>query len=225
MVSWRRREPRRTAGRPAPGAPANLRVHLPLLWPDGPEGRLDEAALRALAREYARTGRGVEDLLTDLDQLCAVLGVGASSRMIETSSVAWADAFLDTVGGAGPSPAEALGEVERRLRQPSPAGWATGAAGARLLVVSWPAPSSPPASSELAGVAEELRRVFPGAAVAEQPEAARVLAAVDADDDLARRTELLRARCADLGRTTAPVVEVLQTVDDDSVRALLRAAG
>lgn len=215
MVSWRRRDPSRTPARRPGEAPSDLRVHLPLLWPAGPDGPVDEAALRALAREYARTGRGVEDLLADLDRLCSVLGIGASSRMIETSSVAWADAFLDTVGGVAPQPGESLAEVERRLQGGT-------AADVRLLVVSW---AGRPDPSELGRVVTEIRRIFPGAAVAEQAGAARVLAAVDRDD-AGPRTDRLRARCAELGRTTPPTVEVLQgPTDAQPMRALFRDAG
>lgn len=216
MVSWRRRDPARAVARGAADAPSDLRVHLPLLWPAGPDGPVDDAALQALAREYARTGRSVEDLLADLDRLCSVLGIGTPSRVIETSSVAWADAFLETVGSSMPPYAESLAEVERRLQ---------GGADTRLLVVSWPGAGVRPEPSELDRVVEEVRRVFPGAAVAAQAAAARVLAAVDGDD-VETRADRLRARSAELGRTTPPTVEVLQgPTDAHPVRALFRDAG
>ena len=114
-----------------------LRIRLPILWPDGPSGPVDAGALRALSRDYARAGRTLQDLLDDLDELCDVVGIGTSSRLIETSSVAWSDAFLDTVASAEAQAdpgGEAVSEVERRLMAHGSAAWSD-LPGGHLLVV------------------------------------------------------------------------------------------
>ncbi|HTW16693.1 MAG TPA: hypothetical protein VMF51_16280 [Nocardioides sp.] len=223
MAVWRRRAPRRDAARSAGTARSDLRIQLPLLWPDGPDGRLDPDALQALSREYARTGRGVEELLADLDQLCSVLGMRTPSRMIEDSSVAWADAFLDTVGGVGPESPEPLAEVERRVMRADSDEWRELVPSTRLLTITWE-PTKPDRSA-LERVMAEVRRTFPGAAVAEQS-VGQVVAAVDGDADLDRRTALLRTRCAELVRSSAPTVQVEPgPVDADLARRLFRRAG
>lgn len=222
MVVWRRRAARGVAARAARATPSDLRLHLPLLWPEGPDRPLDEAALRSLSEEYARTGRGVEELLADLDQLCAVLGISAPGRMIETSSVAWADAFLDTVGGLDPEPAASLAEVERRVTPPSPRAWAGLAPEARLLVVSWAIGDAPDPRGRLRGVVAAVRDVFPGAAVAEQAPG-RVLAAVPDDDGLGARTDRLRARCSEI--VAAPLTVEVVAAGDDVADRLSRRAG
>jgi hypothetical protein len=226
MAVWRRRATRRHSARSAESARSDLRVQLPLLWPDGPDGPLDSAALQALSREYARTGRGIEVLLADLDQLCSVLGMGTPSRMIESSSVAWADALLDTVGGVGPeSPEsrESLAEVERRVMRADSDEWRELVPSTRLLTITWE--STEPDRSALGRVVAEVRRTFPGAAVAEQS-AGQVVAAVDGDDELDRRTASLRTRCAELVRSSAPTVRVEPgPVDEDLARRLFRRAG
>ncbi|WP_244928034.1 hypothetical protein [Nocardioides sp. W7] len=223
MAGWKRWAARRDTARSASSAPSDLRIHLPLLWPEGPDRPLDVAALRALSREYARTGRGVEVLLADLDQLCAVLGMGTPSRMIEDSSVAWADAFLDTVGGVGLESQESLEEVERRVMRSVSDEWRQLVPSAQLLVISWE--SADPERSALARVVGEVRRVFPGAAVAGQAEG-RVVAAVDGGAELDRRTALLRTRCTELVGSTTPTVQVVPgPVDVDLARRLFRRAG
>lgn len=231
MAVWRRWTTRGTTPRAAATAPSDLRLHLPLLWPDGPHRPLDEAALRALSEEYARTGRGVEELLADLDRLCAVLGISAPGRMIETSSVAWADAFLDTVGGSeaesagSAGSAGSLAEVERRVTRPGADAWQGVAPEARLLVVSWTREAAAGDDGVGARVVAQVRAVFPGAAVAEQaPD--RVLAAVPGDEDLGPRAERLRSRCSEVVGSGRPSVEVLPgPVGDDLARRLFRRAG
>lgn len=226
MAVWRRWSARGGSPRDARAAPSDLRLHLPLLWPDGPDRPLDDAALRALSEEYARTGRGVEELLADLDQLCAVLGISAPGRMIETSSVAWADAFLDTVADPAAEATGSLAEVERRVTRPTAGAWQGVAPEVRLLVVSWALEGSPDRGAAVATrVVAEVRAVFPGAAVAAQaPD--RVLAAVPADEDLGPRTEELRSRCSELVTTGRANVEVVPgPIGADLTRRFFRRAG
>lgn len=224
MAGWKRRAGRRAASRPAGPAPTDLRVHLPLVWPDGPDGPVDVSALQSLAREYARTGRGVEQLLGDLDQLCAVVGIGTPSRAIEVSSVAWADAFLDTVGLPGPGPSS-LAEVERRVMHEVRDEWRDLVPGSRLILLTWDAPDARPGDSETMRVVAEVRAVFPGSAVATRAPG-RVVAAVDGGADLERRTTLLRSRCSELVGAAAPTVQVVPgPVDPALARELFRSAG
>lgn len=224
------RRVRRLLGRAAEDptrTPVELRVHLPTLWPDGPDGPLDPAGLRLLAEEYGRSGRRVDDLLTDLELLCDVVGIGLSSTMLETSSVAWSEAFLGATAGADPLPGSApvdadLDAVERRLvaygRAPA---WGSEATAGTLVTVTGPAGSGAP--SWLPMVARQIRTVLPDAVTAEQPEHVRVIAAVAAHPDLDQRLDTLRSRCrefaADLDVRRTPVPTDRASLD----RALRRA--
>ncbi|WP_134768510.1 hypothetical protein [Nocardioides sp. 1609] len=215
----------------------DLRAHLPLLWPHGPGGAVDEVALAALGRGYARAGRTLPDLLADLDILCAVVGIGTSSRMIEASSVAWSDAFLDGVAPPASAPHRPasrgqddadLDEVERLLDGLVGGGaWGGLVPPGRLLLVTWSALQGlPPAAEEVARVVTETRRIFPGAAVAPQPSHDRVVAAVADSSALPGRAAALSARCAELATGSPPVVS-LEPVPSDvaAVGRLLRPTG
>ncbi|MFB9312698.1 hypothetical protein [Nocardioides plantarum] len=218
----------------AAATPPDLRAHLPLLWPDGPGQAVDEAALTVLGRGYARAGRTLQDLLEDLDVLCAVVGIGTSSRMIEASSVAWSDAFLDGVGSSGGTAArpaqdaEALTEVERLLgRLDVGSSWGDLVPPRRLLIVTWPAASHGGAllsPEELSRVVRETRRVFPRAAVAAQPAHDRVVAAVAESPSLPGSVAALTARCAELAAGTPPTVS-LATAEAGAAVRLLRPTG
>jgi hypothetical protein len=223
-------------GRPA--TPVELRVYLPLLWPEGPDGPVDRAAVSALGRDYARAGRVMDELLDDLDILCSVVGIGASSSMIEASTVAWSDAFLDAVtagsdlaplagtGSASSPDATAVDEVARRLAAFRGTAWGDLAPSGRLLVVTWSSdPSAAELLEEIGRVIEEVRRLFPGAVVAQQPQHRRVVAAVTdtgATDVLVRT---LRLRCTELVTSAAPVITIARVdADDDLAQRLLRSA-
>ena len=231
----------RSAGRTSEGAghpttPVELRAYLPLLWPDGPDGPVDEAALRALGRDYARAGRVMDDLLADLDILCSVVGIGASSRMIEASSVAWSDAFLDAVAAGstrdvptaavpGPATETEVEDVARRLAAFRTTVWGDLAPSGRLLLVTWSSPATDRLSEELNRVAEEVRRIFPGAVVAQQRRQRRVVAAVPESPAVRPGVATLRARCAELVTSTAPTVTVVDApAEDEVVRQLQRSA-
>lgn len=219
------RRARRTAAAGAPAA--ELRVQLPRLWPDGPDGPVDVAALRSLSRAYARSGRTLEDLFDDVDQLCDVVGIGTPSRVLEACGVAWSDAFLDTVDPST-SPArpdeEALREIEQQLgAQASPA-W-RGLPDGRLLVVGLGPGQDARAAEEVAMVAAEVRVLFPRSPVAGLPDSRRVLAAVVDSDDLEARLGRLAAYCAE--HLSAAVSLEARRVPGgvDEVRGILRAAG
>ncbi|GAA5114470.1 hypothetical protein GCM10023339_20240 [Alloalcanivorax gelatiniphagus] len=247
MERWRvfgRRRASRPSGAPtrsAPGrepTPVELRVYLPLLWPDGPDAPVDQGALRALGRDYARAGRAMDDLLTDLDILCSVVGIGASSSMVEASSVAWSDAFLDAVA-AGPAPgtptgsasaeeqADAIDEVARRLAAFRGGVWGDLAPTGHLLLLTWSsAPAPRTLLDELDTVAREVRRAFPGAVVVEQPRHRRLVAAVADDGTTARAIGALRARCAELVTSTGVTVTAVDArAHADVERHLFRSAG
>ncbi len=220
----------------AGATPPDLRAQLPRLWPDGPGGRVDEEALAVLSRGYARAGRSLQDLLADLDVLCSVVGIGASSRMIEASSVAWSDAFLDGVAAqasGAPAPGrdvEELREVERLLRQDGGgASWGPLVPVGRLLLVTWPGPDSGrprPSAEELDRVVRETRQVFPRSAVAPQPAYDRVVAAVADSPSLPGRVSTLAARCAELAADVPPAVSLADVpADAGGVDRLLRPAG
>ena len=227
----RLRQPR--ASRPVPSAgpgagstPPDLRAHLPLLWPDGPGGAVDSAALSTLGRGYARAGRSLEDLLADLDVLCSVVGIGTDSRMIEASSVAWSDAFLDAVTshGSQTSQGEELAEVERLLVGTRSGVWGGLVPPSHLLLVTWTA--VPPSTEELARVVAETRRLFPRAAVAPQPPLQRVAAAVTESPSLSGRVATLEARVAELAAGEPPAVSVVPApAEPSSVVRLLRPTG
>lgn len=223
-------------GRPA--TPAELRLYLPLLWPEGPDGPIDQEALRALGRDYARAGRVMDELLADLDILCSVVGIGASSRMIEASSVAWSDAFLDAVA-AGSTTLDAttgtdlesaqatdVDEVARRLAAFRSTVWGELAPSGRLLLVTWsPASETARLPHEISRVAEEIRRNFPGAVVVEQPRRRRVIAAVADSASIDAEVRALRGRCADLVTSTTPTVTAVEArAADDIARHLFRSA-
>lgn len=211
------------------GVDAELRLHLPLLWPSGPDGPVDEDELRTLARLYARSGRPVDDLLGDLDRLCDVIGVPTSSAVVESSTIAWSDAFLDESASSDEfSDAyelEPYDEVGRSLAAHYSNAW-TDLPEARLVfVVLSPTAGAPPPLESLRLVAARVRAVFPSAAVTPQPALARVVACVSDTPDLPRR---LRALDADLAEhlLRAPVLSVrpLPAAHDSAV-ALLRTAG
>lgn len=229
------------AASPRPGRPATpveLRVYLPLLWPEGPDGPVDQAALRALGRDYARAGRVMDELLTDLDILCSVVGIGASSSMVEASSVAWSDAFLDVVA-AGTMPAPSLGAVPRSAEEPAVdqvaqrlaafggTVWGDLAPSGCLLLVTCPSGSADDRLvDELDRVVEEVHRLFPGAVVASQPSRRRVAAAVTNSAETDAMVSALRLRCAELVRSTPPEVTVARVVaGDDTAQRLLRSVG
>ncbi|WP_134742314.1 hypothetical protein [Nocardioides sp. 503] len=235
---------RLTRSRTAPAASAptatspDLRAHLPLLWPDGPGGPVDEDALAVLGRGYARAGRSLQDLLADLDVLCSVVGIGTSSRMIEASSVAWSDAFLDGAAGHVPTSevvapgqdAESLREVERLLRRAGDGStWGPLVPVGRLLLVTWPGAQTGdprPSPEELARVVRETRQVFPRSAVASQPSYPRVVAAVADSPSLPGRVSTLAARCAELAAGVPPTVSLADVPGDaGGVDRLLRPAG
>lgn len=234
----RARVRRAGAGPGRPATPVELRVYLPLLWPDGPDAPVDEAALRALGRDYARAGRAMDDLLTDLDILCSVVGIGTSSSMVEASSVAWSDAFLDAVA-AGPVPGTASGspsaadqagavdEVARRLGAFRTSVWGDLAPTGHLLLVTWSsAPAAHTLLDELDAVAREVRRTFPGAVVVEQPGRLRLVAAVADDGTSEHAIGALRARCAELvTSSTLTVTTVDARAQADVERHLFRSAG
>lgn len=209
-----------------PTTPVELRVHLPLLWPQGPDGPLDHDALRALGRDYARSGRTMDELLADLDILCSVVGIGASSGMIEASSVAWSDTFLDTVV-AGPSPGAPtdVDDVLRRVAAFRSTSWGGLAPDGCLLVIDWPVAEAGGSSDELAAqleaVAREVRRIFPDAVLAAQPRRRRVVAAVARSATTSAGVDALRARCGDLVTPRAPGVSVVDAPDADRVSQLL----
>jgi hypothetical protein len=216
-----------------------LRVYLPLLWPDGPDGAVDETALRALGRDYARAGRVMDELLADLDILCSVVGIGASSGMVEASSVAWSDAFLDAVAaGASPDdsleafagPAAAVGEVARRLAGFQAGVWGDLAPSGCLLLVDWASTAQDQEQdsllAELGAVAREVRRTFPDALVVEQPRHRRVIAAVAESGTTEAGVRALRARCAELVTSTATTVTAVDArAEDDVARHLFGEAG
>ena len=208
---------------PASASP-ELRTHLPLLWPDGPSGRVDVAAVQALSQEYARSGRDIEDLLADLDDLCAVIGIGTPSSVIEASSSAWADAFLGTVAVPDGTRDEvaALAEVERRfVRRGASPHWGDLAPADRLLIVAFDPPTAAPAdvlARDLDQVVGLVRSLFRGAAVAAQPSLGRVVAAVSDAPDLAKRTAALEAACSEFAFSVQPVV-VLRAAPSDAAAA------
>lgn len=211
------------------GVDAELRLHLPLLWPSGPDGPVDEDQLRTLARLYARGGRPVDDLLDDLDRLCDVIGVTTPSAVVESSTVAWSDAFLDEAatadGFADSDEIEPHDEVARRLAAQYSTTWTDLPAARLVFVVLSPTPGAPPPGEGLRMVAARVRAVFPSAAVTTQPDLARVVACVSDTPDLPRR---LRALDADLTEhlLQAPVLSVrpLPAALGSAV-ALLRTAG
>lgn len=223
---------RRVRGAVAPRPAAELRAYLPRLWPRGPQGPIDVTALRALSREYARSGRTLEDLFDDLDLLCDVVGIGTPSRVLEAGGAAWSDAFLDTVDPGAPSAElgeEPLREVEEQLAAHSSEAWGE-VVGGRLLVVALPGVADPVSvavsvEEEVAVVAAEVRRLFPYAALAIQPDLRRVVAAVAETEDLDRRLSQLEAFCAE----RAPVAPSVDTrpvpAQLDGARRILRAAG
>lgn len=248
-MRWRKVVARRLTGvvgrtrdasrRPArPATPVELRVYLPLLWPEGPDGPVDQTALRDLGRDYAQAGRVMDDLLADLDILCSVVGIGASSSMVEASSVAWSDAFLDAVAagsgidasvGTGPRSVEATSveEVARRLAAFRGTVWGDLAPTGRLLLVTW---SSDAAADrlveELDRVVGEVHQLFPGAVVARQVRQRRVAAAVTDSVETDELVRVLRLRCAELVTSATPDVTVARVgADDDIAQRLLRSAG
>jgi hypothetical protein len=212
-------------------APPELRTHLPLLWPDGPGSPVDAAALQALSQEYARSGRDIGDLLADLDNLCAVIGIGTPSSVIEASSSAWADAFLGTVAASGGTRDEvaAMAEVERRIVRGGAAWhWGDLAPADHLLIVAWSSPPTGPADT-LAGDLDHIvglvRSFFRGAAVAAQPSLSRVVAAVSDAPDLAKRVAALEAACSEFAFSVEPAVSLRVAPSDATAAAdLLRRA-
>ena len=218
-----------------PATPVELRVYLPLLWPDGPDGPVDEAAVRALGRDYARAGRVMDELLADLDILCSVVGIGASSRMIESSSVAWSDAFLDAVAAGSTrdlppaefratAPETEVEDVARRLAAFRTTVWGDLAPSGRLLLVTWSSSPTDRLAEELDAVAEEVRRIFPGAVVARQRRRRRVVAAVPESPAVRPGVTALRARCAELVTSATPTVTVVDApADAEVVQQLLRS--
>lgn len=219
-----------------PTTPVELRVYLPLLWPEGPDGPVDQAALRALGRDYARAGRVMDELLADLDILCSVVGIGASSSMVEASSVAWSDAFLEAVAADSTADASIDGEsaeeaavdqVARRLAAFRGTVWGELAPSGRLLLITWPSErAADRLVEELGRVADEVRQLFPGAVVAKQLQQRRVAAAVTDSVETGARVRALRTRCAELITSTPPDVTVARVgADDDIALRLLRSAG
>ena len=219
-----------------PATPAELRRYLPLLWPEGPDGPFDQAALRALGRDYARAGRVMDELLADLDILCSVVGIGASSRMIEASSVAWSDAFLGAMAAGSTleastgddlesAQASAIEEVARRLAAFRSSVWGELAPSGRLLLVTCSSASAAARLvDELGRVAEEVRRLFPGAVVVAQPRRRRV--------SLPPRTPRRPTRGACLASSGAPTWSRPRRrghgparADDDIAQRLFRSVG
>lgn len=219
------RRGREASARDERPTPVELRVHLPLLWPEGPDGPIDDDALRALGRDYARSGRTIDELLADLDILCSVVGIGASSRMIEASSVAWSDTFLDTVAAgarpAAPTHADADADADAVVRRVAAFGsssWGDLAPDGCVLVID--------GAGELEVLAHEVGRVFPDAVVAVQSQHRRLVAAVARSATTDARIETLRARCGELVAADAPRITVLDSPGTDEVSQLLtRPAG
>lgn len=180
----------------------------------------------------------MDELLTDLDILCSVVGIGASSRMIEASSVAWSDAFLDAVtAGSTLDPSTradsdsaqraAVDEVARRLAGFRPTVWGDLAPSGRLLLITWSSESAADRLvEELSRVGEEVRRIFPGAVVAQQLPQRRVIAAVADSSGTEAKMSSLRARCAELVSSATPTVTIAEApTDGDIARLLFRSAG
>ncbi len=216
-MRWTRqaRTARRLRGPDLAGVAPDLRVQLPLLWPEGPDGPIDQRELAALARHYARSGRSVAALLADLDGLCDVVGIATPSAAIERSTVAWSDAFVEQQRDEAVP--DSYDEVTRRVTAHSSTAW-PGLPEAHLVFVSG-------AREALAATAGLLRRHFPGSAVEVQPELGRVVACVESAPDLSRALEAFRASCAE-HLTASPVITV-ETVpaDRDAAVGLLRTAG
>jgi hypothetical protein len=232
---WRLRGPRTQASPDltalAAAAP-ELRAQLPLLWPDGPGGHVDVAALEALSREYARSGRGIEDLLADLDNLCDVIGIGAPSSFIEASSSAWADAFLGTVGlDRVQDEGLAMAEVERRIvRRGDAMAWGGLAPREHVLIVEWGdhagVADAGVSTRELVQVTGLVRSFFRGSAVAAQPSLGRVIAAISDSPELGKRVAALEAACSEFSAAGRPAVSLHAAPSDASAAsALLRRAG
>lgn len=203
--------PRRSASIHRSGStqpPAELRAHLPLVWPSGPSGPVDVDALRGLADDYGRSGRTVEDLLEDLVLLCDVVGIQPASAMLEVSSVAWSEAFLNQEHGAYDDGAD-LAAVERRLAASvGRAAWGDLAPHGWLVTVTYP-PRTAGRDLEvgLPMVARQVGVLFPGSVSAEQRDLARVVAAVADRPDLAIHLGQLQSWCEELATPTGvPVV-------------------
>ena len=79
-------------------------------------------------------------------------------------------------------------------------------------------------TKELDAVAEEVRRIFPGAVVARQRRRRRVVAAVPESPAVRPGVTALRARCAELVTSATPTVTVVDApADAEVVQQLLRS--